>query len=446
MAFPLTTILSSNPDNLSFEQRQILQRAQDLQRIGVNEYTGPLSYGARASGGGENAIWGMVNGQEVPVFKSMDNMVGGGGAFFSLPDLLQKYGSFSGIQNAMNTVGAGGGDEVGGRLFDVAGWGTSPSNDTFSGKDGLRDLATIAAMAAPVVGAAAAAPAAATAGAGGAGGGLSALGLSPEMLAATNSGLASGESLLGGSALLGGVGDMPISGGEIVDSASWGADSAFDGSLGGGLNVDEFGNVTNLGGGTSNIGGGMSVDAFGNVTSAGTTGAASSGGLAGLLGGSGFSPEMLRILGTVGATGLGMYGSNKQADSLRDIAAQGRADRAPFYNKSVEYLNNPNAFIEGPGKTAVDAVLRRLSVNGNPANRPTSLATAGEFALNSWLNATTGLGNLGLAGEDTRANLQAQAAGADANVLNSLGYGLGQLTNPPRSLADILKQTKGALV
>jgi hypothetical protein len=173
-------------------------------------------------------------------------------------------------------------------------------------------------------------------------------------------------------------------------------------------------------------------------------GAAAGTSLSRILDGTATTADYLSVLGTAGATGLGIFGSQQQANALRDIAAQGRADRAPFLSKSLEYLNDPSAYAAGPGKTTLDSVLRALSVKGNPADNPSSLEIATQAGLRDWRDAVTGFGNMGLAGEDTRASLLSKATGADANALNALGYGVGQITNPPTSLADILKQLKGA--
>lgn len=145
-------------------------------------------------------------------------------------------------------------------------------------------------------------------------------------------------------------------------------------------------------------------------------------------------------LGGLLAAGLGAYGSNQQAKSLTDIANQARADRQPFLNASLSYLSNPDSFFAGPGKSAMDATLRGLSASvGNPIGSPTAMGIATEAGLKDWRNAVTGFGNMGLAGQDTRASLQAQAAQADAGSLNALGYGLNSVLNPQPSLTDVVK-------
>jgi hypothetical protein len=183
------------------------------------------------------------------------------------------------------------------------------------------------------------------------------------------------------------------------------------------------------------------VDYAGLLAGTVPNGVANTGGIAAA---AGLSPEVLRLLGIAGVTGLGMYGANKQADSLRDIAAASEARRAPFYNKSIEYLNNPEAYYSGPGQASLNATLRALSArHGNPIGSPTALGIATEAGMRDWRDAVTGFGNMGLSGEDARMNLQGQATGADANVLNALGYGIGQATNPPTSLEQLLRGMRG---
>jgi peptidyl-tRNA hydrolase len=62
--------------------------------------------------------------------------------------------------------------------------------------------------------------------------------------------------------------------------------------------------------------------------------------------------------------------------------------------------------------------------------------------MNDWRNAVTGFGNLGLAGEDTRANLGMSAINADANVWNALGSGADKVLNPQTSMYDQFKRLR----
>lgn len=178
-----------------------------------------------------------------------------------------------------------------------------------------------------------------------------------------------------------------------------------------------------------------------------TAPAAAAGGstLANFMNGSGTPADWMNLAGTVGITGLGMYGAGKQADALTDIANQSRADRAPFLGKANEWLSNPQAYIDGPGMASMDATLKRLSASrGNPIDSPTALGLATQAGMQDWRNAVTGFANIGLSGEDSRNSMMAGAAGADAEGLNALGYGIGELTKPKKlTLADVLGRQYG---
>jgi hypothetical protein len=211
--------------------------------------------------------------------------------------------------------------------------------------------------------------------------------------------------------------------------------------------VESQGNVTGGGVLNSNLTSGQIESALGLPAGAlsGLGGAASSTGsaLGRLLSGSATSEDWAKMLGTAGSTALGIYGSNQQADALRGIAEQARTDRQPFLNKSLEWLNNPQAYQDGPGKFALDSTLRALSVQGNPIGNPGNLAIAGDIANRGWQNAVTGFGNLGLAGQDTRSQLLSNAATADRGVTTALSSGLGSLTSPDNSLDALMKKLQG---
>lgn len=149
---------------------------------------------------------------------------------------------------------------------------------------------------------------------------------------------------------------------------------------------------------------------------------------------------LMRILSSVGVAGLGAYGANQQGNALRDIAAGARADRAPFLDYSRSLLSGgPEAYAAGPGAGATKGLLNALSVKGNPFGNPGDLMRGSSQLGSLWQNAVTGFGNMGLAGEDTRANLETRAAGADTNVLREIAAGVGDIFTPRTTLADILK-------
>ena len=170
----------------------------------------------------------------------------------------------------------------------------------------------------------------------------------------------------------------------------------------------------------------------------GTTGTAS---LSRLLGLNQNQSDWASVLGTLGATGLGAYSANQQSNALENIAAQSRADRAPFLGAATNYLNNPSAYIEGPGQAAMKGTLAGLSAKfGNPIGSGAALQFATDAALGDWRNAVTGFANIGLSGEDSRNQLLAGAAGRQGDIYSTIAGGASDLINPRRSLADLARE------
>ena len=227
--------------------------------------------------------------------------------------------------------------------------------------------------------------------------------------------------------------------GEFTGSMLPGGSNSLFGELGGGM-VD-------LGGGAASVAGaGWSPNFLDTITNGiqqlGSSAAqsAAKSALAKVMSGQGTQQDLMSLLGSLGATGLGVLGSNQQSNALENIANQSRADRQPFLNASLGWLNDPSSFYAGaPAQAAMKGVLQGLSVNGNPANNPTAMAMASDAGLKNWQNAVTGFGNIGLAGQDSRNSLLANAAQADSGVYDALGYGLNQLTQPKQSLSDLAR-------
>ena len=161
------------------------------------------------------------------------------------------------------------------------------------------------------------------------------------------------------------------------------------------------------------------------------------------------------MLGKLGATALGMYGSNQQAKSLSELASQYQNYGAPSrarYEASMTPGFDPNSIpgYSGALDSTMKSTLARLSATGgNPFGNPGGLIDANKQivagtalpAINEYqrLNANTGFGN----SMNAALNLQQQGVGADANSLNALGYGINSLTNPQPSLTDLMKQLSG---
>src|SRR3990167_9790950 len=155
--------------------------------------------------------------------------------------------------------------------------------------------------------------------------------------------------------------------------------------------------------------------------------------------------DWVNVLENAGVTGLGMYSANQQANTLADLAEKSRADLAPFLGRANEWLTNPSAYTEGPGQAAMKGTLAGLSPTfGNPIGSGAALQFATDAGLRDWRDAVTGMANLGLSGEDTRARLGIGAAGAQADMWSNLGGGVSELVNPRRSLADLLREYRSA--
>ena len=177
----------------------------------------------------------------------------------------------------------------------------------------------------------------------------------------------------------------------------------------------------------------------GTVAASGAAGTGTA--LSRIIDGTASNADWVSVLGTAGATGLGMFGANQQANSLERLAEQTRAERAPFLQAGTNWLQNPDAYWQGPGQASLDANLRRLSAShGNPISSPTALGIASQAGLQDWRNAWSTAGNLGLGGQDIRANLGTGAARAEADIWGNLAGGVSDIINPRKSLADLMRE------
>jgi len=238
---------------------------------------------------------------------------------------------------------------------------------------------------------------------------------------------------------------------------------------GGGIGLDAAGTVAGTVAGTEGLysgpefqgavppqstGPGPTLDAFGRPVGGGgyfpagspgagtVAGSAAAGSaLSRIIDGTATTADWVQVLGTAGATGLGIYSANQQSDTLARLAAENRADRAPYLQASQDWLANPSSYVEGPGQAAMKGTLAGLSAKfGNPIGSPTAMAISSEAALRDWRDAVTGFGNMGLSGADTRANLGVAGAAADASRYTTAAGGLSDIINPRRSLSDLLRE------
>lgn len=169
-------------------------------------------------------------------------------------------------------------------------------------------------------------------------------------------------------------------------------------------------------------------------------GAAAGSALSRIIDGPASVADWVQVLGTAGATGLGVYGASKTADRLSDLQNQFRSDRAPFLSAGTNYLD-PNKWIEGPGQAFTKGTLQGLSATyGNPISSPTAMGIATDASMRNWISGVNTLGSLGLGGEGIQANLGAGAAQTQGDIYGILGRGIGDIANPQRSLADLLRE------
>ena len=181
----------------------------------------------------------------------------------------------------------------------------------------------------------------------------------------------------------------------------------------------------------------------------GLPGTAGAGGLAGLMGGSGGTlPQWLGLGGNLAGLGLGIAGSLDLQGDLQDIASRyegfGYTSRQRYeasYQPGFSMLNEPGY------KDALDqttkAMLRGLSVSGNPANNPrawdeTLSNVNAKFAypaLQNYRNQNAATGGYGAYNTATP-GLQSGAAMAGNNLYNAIGSGISNLTNPMPSNMD----------
>ena len=166
----------------------------------------------------------------------------------------------------------------------------------------------------------------------------------------------------------------------------------------------------------------------------------------------GLSEGAVSLLGKLGATALGVIGSNQQANSLQDLAAKyqeyGAPSRARF-EASMTPGFDPTSIpgYSGAVDTASKGLLARLSATGgNPYGNPGGLIEANKQiisgtampAVNEYqrLNANTGFGS----SMNAALNLGTGAITADRGITTALASGLGDITAPDNSLEALYKK------
>jgi hypothetical protein len=181
-----------------------------------------------------------------------------------------------------------------------------------------------------------------------------------------------------------------------------------------------------------------------------------------ILSGNGSLQDYLSVGGLLGGTALGAYASNKQSQSLEDLAnkymdmgAPSRARYEGSFAPGFSMANDPG-YSDALDQTT-KSFLHKASIAGNPADSPNAWAQTlkdvnASFAYPAMmdyrkLNANTG----GLSRfAEAAPGVATGAIGAQRGIYDSIGYGLSQFTTQPQqndifgtnniSLAELLKR------
>ena len=165
--------------------------------------------------------------------------------------------------------------------------------------------------------------------------------------------------------------------------------------------------------------------------------------------------DWLSVLGTAGATGLGVYTANRQTDLLENLSKEYSGYGAPYRQKLTDLYANPSGFLSSPEvqvpvQQGTDAAARALSAKvGNPVFSGTALSELQNYASNQLFgklgqekDRLAGFG--GLTGYNAAAPGAATAAiAAQPGALTTLAGGISDILNPKQSLTDLMKIYRG---
>lgn len=263
---------------------------------------------------------------------------------------------------------------------------------------------------------------------------------------------------------LGGIGGAGAVGAglgtSVINSAFPGA-MELAGSLGNATSVPNFSNYINSGSlngstattpppipGAEAVGNGVGLTEAAQAGSA-ATGATSA--IGRILGGNATASDWASILGTVGATGLGLAGANSQSNALKDVYNQQMSMGAPYrdmlaqsYQPGFSMANQPD--FQNALNIGADAAARATSAKvGNPVDNPGAYAEmqkyiSGSLALPQLNQYRSQLGTFGQLGTNTAGAAALGQAQSQGGTYNALGYGLGQLTQPDNPFKGLLSQ------
>lgn len=161
----------------------------------------------------------------------------------------------------------------------------------------------------------------------------------------------------------------------------------------------------------------------------------------------------LGLLGDLLGTGLGVYGANKQAESMEDLYDKFLGLGKPYRDALSQLNANPSSFysspiVQGALQQGSDALSRSLSAKvGNPILNPTALQEMQNYTsrglLDAYNNRWNQLASAGQLGVSQAAPLGVRSADAQSGVYDALGAGLGSVFGNQRDYAgelmDILR-------
>lgn len=198
------------------------------------------------------------------------------------------------------------------------------------------------------------------------------------------------------------------------------------------------------------ISGAVSAPAAMGGSASATAPAASTGSaLSRLFDGSATTSDYTSLLGTLGATGLGLAGANAQGNALKDVYSQQMALGAPYrdmlaqsYSPNFSMANQPD-FMNALNLGA-DAVARATSTKANTfdpgAQAEMQKYVSGSLALPQLNAYRSQLGSFGQLGTNTAGAAALGQAQSQGGTYNALGYGLGQMTQPDNPFKGLLSQ------
>lgn len=197
---------------------------------------------------------------------------------------------------------------------------------------------------------------------------------------------------------------------------------------------------------------GLGTASSGALTTGGTVAGGTA--LSRLLDGTASAADYMSLAGTGLATGLGIYGANQQAKSLEELSGQYMAMGAPSRARYESSFLPGFSMANEPGyKDALDqttkSFLHKASVGGNPVDSPnawnqtlTDVNSTFAFpALQGYRSMNANAGGLSRFA-DAAPNAAMAGVGAQRGVYDAIGYGVGNIFNPPTSLEQLLKQMR----